>query len=57
MKPLLALLALSLMACSSQEPAPPELGTVTWQRDHEAALALSAKTGKPVFLLFQEVPG
>ena len=34
-----------------------ELGTVKWTRDHDAALALSAKSGKPVFLLFQEVPG
>ena len=35
----------------------PELGKVKWTRDHEAALALSTKTGKPVFALFQEVPG
>ena len=34
-----------------------ELGTVKWTRDHDAALARAAKTGKPVFVLFQEVPG
>jgi hypothetical protein len=46
-------------ACSAEEPAAQriELGTVTWTRDHDAALALSAKTGKPIFVLFQEVPG
>jgi hypothetical protein len=57
MKLLLPFLFLPLMACSSQEYTPPELGTVSWQTDHDKALALSAKSGKPVFLLFQEVPG
>jgi hypothetical protein len=37
--------------------APVELGTVEWQRDYEKAAAESKKSGKPVFLLFQEVPG
>lgn len=36
---------------------PIEVGTVRWQRDYEAALASAKKSGKPVFLLFQEVPG
>lgn len=57
MKLLLPFLLLSLMACSSQERTPPELGKVDWQTDHDKAFALSAKSGKPVFLLFQEVPG
>ena len=35
----------------------PELGAVTWGRDMDAALAASEKSGKPVFALFQEVPG
>ena len=34
-----------------------ELGKVKWNRDLEAAKALSAKTGKPMFVQFQEVPG
>ncbi len=39
-------------------PDPPqELGRVHWGRDLDAALAASAETGKPVFLLFQEIPG
>jgi hypothetical protein len=34
-----------------------ELGNVAWGRDLDAAKAKSAKTGKPILLLFQEVPG
>lgn len=34
-----------------------ELGDVAWLRDHDTALALAAEQGKPVLLLFQEVPG
>ncbi|WP_157016888.1 VPGUxxT family thioredoxin-like (seleno)protein, type 2 [Mesorhizobium xinjiangense] len=34
-----------------------ELGEVAWLRDHDYALALAAEQGKPVLLLFQEVPG
>ena len=36
---------------------PAELGSVNWQRDLSFALDQSKKSGKPVFLLFQEVPG
>ncbi|CAN5394620.1 hypothetical protein BH09PLA1_BH09PLA1_04350 [soil metagenome] len=35
----------------------PELGQVHWQRDFDAALAQAKKENKPVFLLFQEIPG
>lgn len=34
-----------------------ELGKIAWYRDYDQALALAKKNGKPVFLLFQEVPG
>ena len=34
-----------------------ELGTVNWIRDFEDGLAKSEKDSKPVFVLFQEVPG
>ncbi len=34
-----------------------ELGNITWQRRLEPALQACAKDHKPVFLLFQEVPG
>lgn len=36
---------------------PIEVGDVRWGRDLDAALENSAKTGKPVLVLFQEVPG
>ncbi|QDH78565.1 thioredoxin family protein [Echinicola soli] len=36
---------------------PKELGKVSWYRDYDAAIAESNRTNKPVFLLFQEVPG
>lgn len=36
---------------------PDELGTVDWIRNFENGLAKAEKENKPVFLLFQEVPG
>lgn len=36
---------------------PIEVGNVRWGRDLEAAFRDSANSGKPVLLLFQEVPG
>lgn len=34
-----------------------EVGSVNWGRDLDQALKLSGETGRPVFVLFQEVPG
>ena len=42
---------------NSSGKQPVELGTVKWSRDLETTLASAKKSGKPVFLLFQEVPG
>ncbi|MEO6039686.1 MAG: VPGUxxT family thioredoxin-like (seleno)protein, type 2, partial [Saprospiraceae bacterium] len=39
------------------EPQPEELGQVHWLRDLKAGQAEAQKTGKPLLLLFQEVPG
>ena len=36
---------------------PRELGRVDWGRSYDEAVARSAASGKPIFLLFQEVPG
>ncbi len=36
---------------------PVEVGDVRWGRDFEAALKKSAESGKPVLVLFQEIPG
>jgi hypothetical protein len=34
-----------------------ELGEVAWLRDHDRGIAVAAGQGKPVLLLFQEIPG
>lgn len=36
---------------------PIEVGDVQWGRNFDAALSNSAKTGKPILILFQEIPG
>lgn len=36
---------------------PPELGRVRFPRDVDVALELAQKENRPVFALFQEVPG
>ena len=36
---------------------PIEVGDVQWGRDLDAALKNSAGTGKPILILFQEIPG
>jgi len=48
---------ISLLAFSSDKGQPIELGKVNWMRDFDAGLLKSKKENKPVFLLFQEVPG
>ena len=34
-----------------------ELGMVRWERDYAVARARAKQAGKPLFVLFQEVPG
>ena len=36
---------------------PIEIGKVRWNRDFDAAQTQSKSSGKPMFVLFQEVPG
>ena len=46
------------MSAMSQTSDPPvELGAVNWNRDLDAARQQSDRSGKPVLVLFQEVPG
>ncbi len=55
----LALLTCALMAATpimAGDP-PVELGAVRWGRDLSAAQHQSATSGKPILVLFQEVPG
>ncbi len=55
--------AVFLLACQAgPQPEggtqnPVSVGTVKWERDYQKALELAKKSGKPVFALFQEVPG
>lgn len=55
----LGLAALPQKAAESPGPErnPEEVGTVRWGRDLDAALATAQNSGKPLFVLFQEVPG
>ena len=50
-------LGLALARIAGAAPQPEELGTVRWGRSLEEAWPRSAETGRPVFALFQEVPG
>lgn len=50
-------IALSGKKQSAQNHQPDELGTVNWLRNFDAGLAKAREDKKPVFLLFQEVPG
>lgn len=45
----------TLLVVSTDPPV--ELGKVDWLRDYDKGIALSKKKEKPIFLLFQEVPG
>ncbi|MEM9367679.1 MAG: VPGUxxT family thioredoxin-like (seleno)protein, type 2 [Planctomycetota bacterium] len=49
--------ALAQSKASAPDRNPVEIGAVNWGRDLDAAFSDSERTGKPVLLLFQEVPG
>jgi hypothetical protein len=53
------LLAASQAGCQPEKNSqnPVEVGKVAWGRDYEAARKAAKLSGKPIFLLFQEVPG
>lgn len=51
----LLLLCTLISSCFGQPTV--ETGTIEWGRNYHEALAQSQTTGKPLFLLFQEVPG
>lgn len=58
----LPLLFLFVLPLASQERTnslnqDEELGKVSWYRDYDDAVAISKKEGKPILILFQEVPG
>ena len=53
----LVLMVLPVSCTADTVIQPEEAGKVMWGRDLDAALASSKQTGKPVFALFQEIPG
>ena len=53
----LLLFTLLFQAAYAQSDNPKELGKVNWERDLDNGLQQAAREGKPVLLLFQEVPG
>jgi hypothetical protein len=55
--PILALLLAATVSSARRPGADPELGLVRWGRDLDAALATSRASGRPVLVLFDEVPG
>lgn len=57
----LSIFALSFLvvtiSCAQSSNNPVEAGLVKWGRNFDGALEKSAQTGKPVLVLFQEIPG
>ena len=51
------LVATALAAGERSDAAPVELGQVEWLRDYDQATERSRAQDKPIFLLFQEIPG
>lgn len=51
------IIGLSLSGCAAAEGDQIELGTVEWLRDYPAAQQQARESGKPILILFQEVPG
>ena len=55
---ILIILVVSTVAYGGETTKNPiEAGDVDWGRDLDSAYKSSAKTGKPVLILFQEIPG
>lgn len=52
-----AVLAAAASLAFAGDPVPKEIGSVDWQRDYSAAKESSARSGKPLMMFFQEVPG
>ncbi|MBK7871223.1 MAG: thioredoxin family protein [Saprospiraceae bacterium] len=51
------LAVLAIFTIQAQNSQPEELGKVQWLRNYDQALTLAKQKNKPVFILFQEVPG
>ncbi|MCB9538888.1 MAG: hypothetical protein H6704_21855 [Myxococcales bacterium] len=53
----LTAMSLMLVACTVRAEGPEEYGDVHWNRDAAAAQTKAKASGKPILLLFTEVPG
>jgi hypothetical protein len=53
----LAVAALVAVSMAGAAESPAELGAVRWVRDLDEGLRSARERGKPVLLLFSEVPG
>ena len=54
---MLGLIITIILSTANIDGNPEELGKVNWIRDYDQALEQSKTQDKPVFILFQEVPG
>lgn len=54
---LVLVFALAAIAAPVRAEPPPELGRVAWGRDYAAARAEARRSGRPLLVLFDEVPG
>jgi len=45
------------VSCAAANDNPIEIGSIRWGRDLDSSLQVSEQTGRPVLVLFQEVPG
>ena len=52
-----SLLLILAPVCDAKHDNPVEVGYVKWGRNYLAGKDVVAKTGKPMLLFFQEVPG
>lgn len=50
-------LLLATISLPAQNNQPEELGKVTWLRSYDQALAAAKQQKKPIFIIFQEIPG
>jgi len=50
-------IAFLIMSIFPAKDGPIELGKVNWERDYDKAIMQAQSSEKPVFILFQEVPG
>ena len=57
MKYVAGAIVVALLFPSGGGEEPIELGSVAWGRDHDAAFLEARESGRPVLLLFQEIPG